>query len=103
MLSIPAYARMLFFKAPVPRWPNPARILFFKARFKNQPGYILRGPQGKRRWRAMNTTGQMPDLFNEPPVTITRIKGSLPRSAKEVYLRIKPHLVGQLVQKSRSG
>ena len=51
----------------------------------------------------MNTAGQMPGLFNEPPVTMTRINGSFPQSAKEVYLRLKPHLVGQLVQQSRSG
>lgn len=30
------------------------RILFFKATFRNQPGYALRGPHGKRRWRKMN-------------------------------------------------
>ena len=42
---------ILFLQAPAPRWPNHARILFFKATFKGQPGYALRqGPKGKKRW-----------------------------------------------------
>ncbi len=85
------------------RLPPQARILFFKATFKDQSGYTLRGPHGKRRWRKMNMIGQMPGLFNELPVAITSINGLLCRSAKDVYLRTKPDLVGKIIQRTRSG
>lgn len=55
--------------------PFQARILFFKATFRNQPGYALRGPHGKRRWRK-TVMGQRPGLFDLPPVKITFLTGA---------------------------
>ena len=53
MRGFPDQVRILFFKpSPAPA-RSPARkvVLFFKATFKNQPGYDLRaGPKGQNRW-----------------------------------------------------
>jgi hypothetical protein len=54
--------------------PLEARILFFKATFKNQPGYALRGPHGKRRWRK-TVMGQRPGLFDLPDLEAVKLTG----------------------------
>ena len=63
---------ILFFKAPKMAGSRPIRemALFFKATFKNKPGYILRqGPKGKKRWMKI-VLGQRLDLFDLPPIPI---------------------------------
>ncbi len=52
MAPFPLNARILFFKASWPARPPVRRVgVFFKATFKDQPGYALReGETPKRRW-----------------------------------------------------
>ncbi len=76
---------ILFFKAPR---PAPRRILFFKATFKDQPGYDLHeGPKGKNRWMREEETRQdvlMSGNDNDVLEGRSRIRGELPKHIKPV-------------------
>jgi len=60
MAPFPLNARILFFKASWPARPAVRRVgVFFKATFKDQPGYDLReGETPKRRWHTILPPGE---------------------------------------------